>query len=118
MMKLIADKSAKKYEFTYLLPEFYTTAEVAKTVSEIEDLVKKHKGTIVSTEDWGKKDLAYKIKKDGKTHAQALYTHMIIELEAKSTPQFEKDVYLNERIVRHLLVVAEKESKALQSEDK
>lgn len=118
MLKLIADKSVKKYEFTYLLPEFYTSAEVAKALSEVEDLVKKHKGTIVSTEDWGKKDLAYKIKHAGKTHAQALYTHLILELEAKRAPKFEKDVYLNERIMRHLFVVAEKESKALQEEEK
>jgi small subunit ribosomal protein S6 len=118
MMKLIADKTVKKYEFTYLLPEFYTTAEIAKVVSEIEDLIKKHKGKVVSTEDWGKKSLSYKIKKHGKSHTEALYTHMILEFESKSVPKFERDVYLNERIMRHLLVVEEKESIAMKKEEK
>lgn len=118
MLKLIADKAAKNYEFTYLLPEFYTSAEVAKATSEIEDLVKKHKGKVVSTEDWGKKTLAYKIKNHGKTHEEALYTHMVLEFEPKRAPKFEKDVYLNERIIRHLLVVEEKESIAIKKEEK
>ena len=36
MMKLIADNTVKTYEFTYLLPEFLTSAEVLKTTEEVE----------------------------------------------------------------------------------
>lgn len=120
MMKLIADKTVKTYEFTYLLPEFLTSAEVAKIVTEVENLVNKHKGKIVSTEDWGKKNLAYKVKKNGKSYAEALFTHVIIEFKAKHVQKFEKDIYLNESILRHLLVVAEKEttSRLTKKEDK
>lgn len=114
MLKLIADKAAKKYEFTYLLPEFYTSAEVAKATAEVEELVKKHQGKIVATEDWGKKPLAYKIHKHSKAHAEAIFTHKMIEMEAKNTQKFERDIYLNERILRHLLVVEEKPSTALE----
>lgn len=114
MLKLIADKAAKKYEFTYLLPEFYTSAEVAKAIAEVEELVKKFKGKVVSTEDWGKKTLAYKIRKGSKSHAEALFTHLVIEMEAKNAQKFERDVYLNERILRHLMVVEEKPSTALE----
>lgn len=113
MIKLIADKAAKKYEFTYLLPEFYTSAEVAKVTAEVEELVKKAKGKVVSIEDWGKKPLAYKIHKGSKTHADALFTHVVIEMEAKNAQKFERDVYLNEKILRHLMVVEEKPSTAL-----
>jgi small subunit ribosomal protein S6 len=113
MIKLIADKAAKKYEFTYLLPEFYTSAEVAKVTTEIEELVKKAKGKVVSIEDWGKKPLAYKIHKGSKAHADALFTHVVIEMEAKNAQKFERDVYLNEKILRHLMVVEEKPSTAL-----
>lgn len=117
MIKLIADKAAKKYEFTYLLPEFYTSAEVVKAAAEIEELVKKAKGKIVSTEDWGKKTLAYKIRKGSKSHAEALFTHMVIEMEAKNAQKFERDVYLSEKILRHLLVVEEKPSTALEEKN-
>lgn len=113
MLKLIADKAAKKYEFTYLLPEFYTSAEVAKVATEVEELVKKAKGKIVSTQDWGKKPLAYKIHKGSKAHAEALFTHLVIEMEAKNAQKFERDVYLSEKILRHLLVVEEKASTPL-----
>lgn len=113
MIKLIADKAAKKYEFTYLLPEFYTSAEVAKAATEIEELVKKNKGKVLSTTDWGKKPLAYKIRKGSKSHADALFTHLVIEMEAKNVQKFEKEIYLNEKVLRHLLVVEEKASSPL-----
>lgn len=113
MMKLIADKAAKKYEFTYLLPEFFTSAEITKATAEVEELVKKNKGKILKVEDWGKKDLAYKVRKASKSHAVALFTHVLIEMDAKNVQKFEKDIYLNEKILRHLLVVEEKASTAL-----
>jgi len=120
MIKLIADNTVKTYEFTYLLPEFLTSAEVLKIVAEVEDLVKKHSGKIVSTEDWGKKNLSYKIMKGGKKHAMASFTHLVLEFAPKHVQKFEKDIYLNEGILRHLLVVAEKEttSRLTKKEDK
>jgi small subunit ribosomal protein S6 len=118
MIKLIVDKIVKKYEFTYLLPDFYTSAEVEKSQKEIEELIKKHKGKVVSTNDWGKKPLAYKIKKQGKTHEAALYTHLIIEFSPAVVQKFEKGLYLNEKVLRHLLVVEEKESQPLKQEVK
>lgn len=114
MLKLVADKAAKKYEFTYLLPEFYTSAETAKAIAEVEELVKKYQGKIVSSEDWGKKALAYKIRKGSKIHSEALFTHAVIELKPEHAQKFERDVYLSERILRHLLVVEEKASTALE----
>jgi len=118
MIKLITDKVVKKYEFTYLLPDFYTSAEVEKAQKEIEELVKKHKGKVISTDDWGKKTLAYKIKKQDKTHEVALYTHLIVEFSPAKVQKFEKGLYLNEKVLRHLLVVEEKESQPLKSEAK
>lgn len=117
MIKLISDEVVKKYEFTYLLADFLTSAEVSKFQKEIDDLVKKHKGKIEATQDWGKKALAYKVKKHGKTHADALFTHLVIEFPAKNVQKFEKDVYLNENILRHLLVVAEKDTPALKERE-
>lgn len=120
MMKLIADKTVKTYEFTYLFPEFLTSAEVTKVVDEVEKLVKRHNGKIVSTDDWGKKDLSYKVIKGKKKHAVASFTHLILEFEPKDVQNFEKGVYLNESILRHLLVIEEKETKSrlTKKEDK
>lgn len=118
MIKLITDKVVKQYEFTYLLPEFLTSAEITKAQGEVEELIKKFKGKIISSEDWGKKTLSYKIKKQGKRHAEALFIHMVLEFETANVPKFEKDVYLNDKIIRHLLVIAEKESPAIKVSEK
>lgn len=105
-MKLVADKQTRHYEVTYLVPTTFTDAE-RKTIDEaVAAVVAKRKGTVVSTEDWGKKHLAYTIDSHGKKHTEAFYTHMVVSLDPSKTQAFEKDLYLEERIIRHLLVIA------------
>lgn len=108
-MKLVTETKTKNYELTYLIPGGYTESELKKVQEEVQALVKKHKGTIVSEDAWGKKLMAYDIRKGGKIHTEASYFHLVIELQAEKTPLFEKELYLNETIIRHLLVVAKED---------
>lgn len=107
MMELVKDKRVRKYELTYLLPEALSSSEVAKAKEAIESLLKKHKVTIVSQEDWGKKYLAYPIKYKSQKQYEAYYTHVSLEAEASTMPKFENDLYLQQEIIRHLVVLAE-----------
>lgn len=107
MMKLVKDKRVRTYELTYLLPEAFTSSEVAQTKEAIEQLLKKHKVKILSQEDWGKKALAYPIKYKSKKQYEAYYTFMVLEADSSEMPKFENDLYLKQDIIRHLLVVAE-----------
>lgn len=111
-MKLVADVQPRQYELTYLLPASYTEAELASFNESIAELVTKYKGSVDSQENWGKKDMAYTIKKGGKRHSEAHYVHLVMTLPATKINEFERDVYLNEKIVRHLLVVAEEVKKS------
>lgn len=106
-MKLVKDKRARSYELTYLLPEALTSSEVAQANEAIEQLLKKHKVKILNQEDWGKKALAYPIKYKSKKQYEAYYTHMVLEAESSAMPKFENDLYLNQDVIRHLLVVAD-----------
>lgn len=105
-MKILAVEKKKDYEFTYLIPGVYTNSEVKKAKDAVLDAIKKNGGEVVSEEDWGKKRLAYVIKKAGKKHEEAFYTHMIITFPSENVQKFEKEIYLNQTIIRHLLVVA------------
>lgn len=108
-MKLVTETKTKKYELTYLVPSGYTESELSKVQEEVQALVKKHKGTVVSEDSWGRKPLAYDIRQAGKIFTEANYSHLVINFQPEKTPLFEKELYLNETIIRHLLVVAKAE---------
>jgi len=101
------DKIKRAYEFTYLLPGGYTQTEIDKTKEEIEALLKRFDGTLLNAEQWGKKSLAYKIKKNKLNHKEALYYYLELEFEPKSILGFEKALQLMPQVLRHLLVLAE-----------
>jgi ribosomal protein S6 len=107
MMELVKDKRVRKYELTYLLPAALSSSEVASAKEAIEQLLKKHKITIVSQEDWGKKYLAYPIKYKSQKQDEAFYTYMVLEAESSKMPNFENDLYLKQEVIRHLIVVIE-----------
>ena len=102
------DKIVRQYEFTYLLPGGYTQTEIDKTKEEIEALLKKFSGKLLNLQEWGKKPMAYKIKKNKLNHREALYYYMELEFEPKSILGFGKAVNLMPQVLRQLLVLAEK----------
>lgn len=104
-MKLVKDKRVRNYELTYLLPEVLTSSEIATAKEAVETLLKKHKITILSSDDWEKRSLAYPIKYKSKKQYEAYYTHLTLKADAASMPKFEKDLYLNQDVMRHLVVL-------------
>lgn len=106
-MKIPQDKRIRTYELTYLIPAGLSSDESKAVVDQVEKLIKKYKGKIVQTEDWGKKNLAYTIQRAGKKYLEAEYKHLQIELETNQVQSFNRDVQLNQNILRHLLVIEE-----------
>lgn len=102
--------TARMYELTYLIPSGYTETELGQIKKEIETLVKKHGGSVEKQEDWGKKPLAYRIKKAGKMIEEASYFYFEISFEPTKAQAFERDVYLVTKLLRHLFVSAEPET--------
>lgn len=98
---------ARRYELTYLVPPVYTDSELSQIHQRVEQLVQKHHGSVVEKQDWGKKHLAYVIHHQSKRYDQAVYMHMIVSTPAQDAQQFEKELYLQPEVMRHLFVVAE-----------
>ncbi len=88
------------YEGVFILdPDL--SADVAKTtVTQIQDLVTKNGGRIDGIQEWGKKRLAYEIKKkkDGS------YVVLNFQLDSLSTKKVDQTLRLNDNILRFLLV--------------
>ena len=64
----------RQYELVYILPPDSTEAQVAEVQTQIEEVVSRLHGQIASTDNWGRKRLAYEIArhKEGSTSSRRL----------------------------------------------
>ena len=92
------------YEHVYLARQDITTQQVESITKSIEDIVKKDGGSIDKVEYWGLRQLAYKIKKNRKAH----YTLMNINASSDTLKELDRQITLNENVLRHLTVKVEK----------
>ena len=113
-MDILEVARVRQYELTYLMPGSLSSSEVSKTNEAIEKLLKKHSIKILSQDDWGKKDLAYPIKFKSKKNYEGFYNHMVIETDASKIGEFEKGLRLIQEVIRHLIVLAEKETSSVE----
>lgn len=67
----------------------------------IKKLVESFSGKILKEEKWGKKTLAYPIKK---TRTAEFY-HWTLELDKKNVTELRKKLNFNEKLLRYLLLV-------------
>ena len=95
----------REYELTYLVGTGYTTAEINSLNDEIVTMIGKSGGEISETADWGKKKLAYTIKKDGKLYTEAIYTHLLIKMPGDKLNDFSRGLDLKKPVIRSLLVL-------------
>ncbi len=84
------------YELVFLLNEEADSPSVKQLIESLS-------GKIVKEEAWGKKTLAYAIKKA----RSAFFFDWILEMDVKQTAEFRKKLNFNEKILRYLLLVSE-----------
>lgn len=94
----------RKYELMViikaLLPEDVRNAVMAKFVT----LVTSKGGKVLNTDVWGKKHLAYKIKK----HEEGYYVVYQLELSSNLVNELKRELTLSSEILRFLLVNLDK----------
>lgn len=97
---------SKQYELTILMSAETPAKDVKAT---LEDLVAKSGASVIVTDDWGKKDLAFEIKHQ----RSGVYLHSVIEAEPEQAIDLDRRLRLNEELLRYLLVTKMgKEAKA------
>ena len=78
-------------------------SQVSNIVSDLSDVIKKEGGEVVRVDNWGLKNLAYRIKKNRKGH----YVVMNIAAPANAIAEFERIMRFNEDIIRYMTVKVE-----------
>jgi small subunit ribosomal protein S6 len=79
--------------------------EISNTIrdsfcDEFKKLIKDSSGLIIDTEDWGLKELSYKIG----NFSKAFYSYFQIEIDGNKIENIKKNLNQNESFIRHLFV--------------
>lgn len=99
------------YESVLIARQDLGTSQVNNIVAELSEVVKKEGGEVVSVDNWGLKNLAYRIKKNRKGH----YVLMNITAPANAIAEFERIMRFNEDIIRYMTVKVEEFNTELSS---
>jgi small subunit ribosomal protein S6 len=88
------------YELLYIIPGTKTDEEAKPLVEGIHQLMIKHGATMGKIDFWGKRKLAYEID-----HIrQGFYDLIEFDIETEKLAAMEKDLRLNENVLRHQIV--------------
>ena len=88
------------YENVFVARQDLTPAKVKELTDKFTAIIKANNGKVTKTEDWGLRDLAYKIQKNRKGY----YTLMNIDAPATAIIEMERLMRLDENLLRYLTV--------------
>ena len=88
-----------EYELTVLYhPDL--EIDIDKALAKVDKILKDNKAKIVKVDNWGKRKLAYPIKKQD----HAIYVYYDIELAGDSVSKVEGVLNITDEVIRYLIV--------------
>lgn len=89
-----------KYELIYILQADLDEATLDAAVETIDTLIKNNQGEIAKTERWGKRKLAYPIRKTN----EGYYVLVNFEYPPEEVSTLKRTMGFNEQILRYSVV--------------
>lgn len=93
-------KTSIAYESTFIVRPDTSDDAVKALRDKIKTIIKNHDGDLITTEDWGRRRLAYAIK--GET--RGYYTHLVFNGNNDLVAEIERNLRINEHVIRFLTV--------------
>jgi small subunit ribosomal protein S6 len=88
------------YEHVFLARQDLAQAQVDALAETATKIVQDGKGSVVKTESWGLRSLAYRIAKNRKAH----YVMLEIDAPAGVVAELERQTQINEDVIRYMTV--------------
>jgi small subunit ribosomal protein S6 len=88
------------YESTFIARQDLSKQDVTKLAENFSAIIEQGGGKVIKNEYWGLKSLAYKINKSRRGH----YNMLGIDASAEALKEMERNMRINENIVRVLTV--------------
>ena len=93
-----------KYEVAIVASSKLTDEERAALIEQIKGYIAKYQGTVTDVEEWGKRRLAYEIRKE----VEGYYYFIQVEAEPSMAVELEKELrIMMETVLRYLIVSAD-----------
>lgn len=97
----------QEYELTVLIhPDL--EADLEKSLKKIRDLITSNGGEVVSEDNWGKKRLAYAVKKED----FAIYVSFDVKLPSDAPIKISQTLNITDEALRYLLVKIDDKERA------
>ncbi len=93
------------YESIFIINPNLSDEETATIIKRMQDVVTKQGGEMLKNEDWGKKKLAYEIKKQKRGH----YAFFQFKAAPAAVAELERTYKMTDTIIKFLTVKLEKE---------
>src|SRR5690242_8198648 len=91
------------YESTFITRQDLSRQDITKLADSLTTIVEQGGGKVVKNEYWGLRSLSYRIQKNRKGH----YTMLAIDAPAAAIKEMERNIRINEDIIRALTVRVE-----------
>ena len=89
-----------EYEHIFMVRQDVSSQQVETLTDQYKGVIEEGGGSVIKIEQWGLKTLAYRIKKNRKSH----YTLMNIDAPHVAMAEMERQMNLNEDILRFLSI--------------
>ena len=90
--------TAREYETIYILRPNTPNEGVAEVNTRIKNVIEGMGGKVMKVDNWGKRRLAYEIKKQ----REGTYAVLEVSAEPAMVKEFERQIRLNENVVRFM----------------
>ena len=101
------------YESVLIARQDLGTPQVNDRVASLSDVIKAEGGEVVKVDNWGLKNLAYRIKKNRKGH----YVLLNIVAPASAIKEYERLMRLNEDVIRYMTIKVDEFNSELSSDE-
>lgn len=92
--------SARQYELVYIVVPEASEQELADLHAQVEGIVTRLHGTLVKSEPWGRRKLAYEIG----PHKEGFYVLEVFSGPPEVVKELDRRLKVSDRVIRHLVV--------------
>ena len=94
-----------KYELALILNSTLDEETRIAKATKVQELITKFGGTIEKIDDWGKKKLAYEIRRLQSTHTEGFFSFITFDSDGSAPAEIERRIRIMEDSVIRFLII-------------
>jgi small subunit ribosomal protein S6 len=100
----------RTYELVYIVSPDASDEQVSAIHTQVEQTTQKLGGTLVRTDNWGRRKLAYEIQH----HKEGTYVLEVLEGGGELMKELDRRLKVVDQVIRHLIVRVDEEQRVVQ----